>query len=312
MNAGERNGRSKAGVSLTLLLAQALGAAAAAQADGFKAIGKELAKAAKRSGIGLVAVLPFEPADSSNPREGWNIAEKLTTQIVRQKRVQTVERNHLRKLMNEAFLGESGAIELPRLRRVGKILAVDALVTGSFVTAGNEVVVSARLIDARTGAIIEAVERKADRDWYDPLGLNGRLAPMPLDPYAFGGPDGEAPLIPPAPASVPDLIASADLRDSVGEAGCEDAAERVDRLEGAILELKARYWANQLKNGLSLASLRHNPGSTITDPFLKRRFYDRMKAWYAQASVPAMTAPEVKRFTEIDGQAFRLHRECGL
>lgn len=304
--------RTWAGRAAGWLLASAL-AAPAAHASGFKGMAKELAKAAERAGIRSVAVVSFEPADLSNPREGWSIAEKLTTQIVRQKRVQAVERNLIAKLMKEQFFGETGAVEPAKLRSVGRLLAVDALVTGSFVGAGNEAVVDARLIDARSGAILAAVERRTERDWFDPLGLEGKLAPMPLDPYAFGGPDGEPPLVPPSP---PESLAAAnaafDLRDALVDDGCGNAAARVDALEEMILELKARYWAGRLRDGLSMKSVRFNPGSTITDPFLKRRFYDAMKRWYSQSSVPELSAFEVQRFTTIDQKAFQLHRECGL
>lgn len=300
---------AKTGWALALLF----GCQSAAHADAFKGMAKELGKAAQHAKIRLVAILPLEPADSSNPREGWSIAEKLTTQFARQKRVQTIERNLLKKLMGEAFLGETGAVELPKLRRVGKVLSVDAIVTGSFVTSGNEALVDVRLIDAQTGAIISAVDGRVRRDWHDPLGLNNALAPMPLDPWAFGGPDGEPPLLPPSPPeSVAALVASSGLRDSLGRGGCEGAAETVDTLESRILDLKARYWATQLKEGLNLASLRHNPGSTITDPLLKRKFYERMKSWYALSSIPKMSAAEVKLFTDVDQKAFQLHHDCGL
>lgn len=290
----------KAGRTLALALAVSL--PAAARADGFKSMAKQLTKAAQRAKIERIAVLTFEPADATDPKEGWSIAEKLTTQIVRQDRVQAIERNLMRKVMEEGLLGATGAVELPELRRVGRVLAVEALVTGSFASAGDQTIVDARLIDARTGAIIAAVEGRA-----------GRASRSSRVPYAFGGADGEAPLLPPPiPASFRELASEPELRDSLAQEGCADAAERVDRLEAGILDLKARYWASRLRGGLSLSSLRHNPGSTITDPLLKRKLYDRMKDWYALSSIPPMSVSEVELFTSVDQKALRLHRECGL
>lgn len=304
--------RATAGRAAGSILA-ALLAAAPAEASAFKGMAKELARAAERAGIRSVAVVSFEPADLSNPREGWTIAEKLTTQIVRQKRVQAVERNLIRKVMQEQFLGETGAVEPSKLPGIGRLLAVDALITGSFVGAGNEAVVAARLIDAKSGAILAAVERRTERDWFDPLALEGTLAPMPLDPYAFGGPDGEPPLLPPpAPESAAAINAAFDLRDALAGEGCSDAAVRIDAIEEAILELKARYWAGRLKAGLEMRTVKFNPGSTITDPFLKKRFYEAMQRWYSQPEVPPLTPFEVQRFTSLDQRAFQLHRECGL
>jgi hypothetical protein len=68
----------------------------------------------------------------------------------------------------------------------------------------------------------------------------------------------------------------------------------------------------QLHKGVDSASLKANPGSTITNPDLKRQFYDRMKYWYAQETIPELTPPEVKRFINMDRRAFALHQECGI
>lgn len=274
-----------------------------AEAGGFKGMARELSRAAQAAGIRSVAVVPFEPADSSSAKEGWNIAERLTTQLVRQKRVLAVERNLLRRLMGEKLLGLTGAIGLPRLRQAGRILSVDAIVTGSFIAAGNESYVAARLIDAETGAILAASEAKAPRDWHDPLGLSSGLAPMPLDPYASAAPEEDARFDPPA---------APEFRDALAADDCRDAAGRVDRLEASILDLKARYWAGQLRSGVDVGSLRRNPGATIVDPELRRDFFERMKRWYAKASAPALTPWEVKRFMDADQKAFHLHAACGL
>ncbi|MBI4425094.1 MAG: hypothetical protein HY554_15285 [Elusimicrobia bacterium] len=265
-------------------------------ADGLKSMAKELSKAAERAGVSRVAIVAFEPADAAPSREGWGISERLTTHLVRRGRVHAVERALLTKLMDETRLGETGALALPELSRVGRLLSVEAVVTGSFALHDRAVVINARLIRADTGEILAAVERKA---------------PRTLRPGASTeGP--EEPLVAPEPLYLPQLIASSDLRDSIGSVGCEDAAERVDRLEGLILDVKARHWAGRLKSGLPLSEVRYNPGSTISDPALKREFYDRMRHWYAQASIPAPTPPEARRFAELDGTALRIFKECGL
>ncbi|MBI5201550.1 MAG: hypothetical protein HY925_08205 [Elusimicrobia bacterium] len=302
------NSRAAAGLAAAALLG-----ALPARADGFKTIAKELVKAAHEAGIKRLAVVPFEPADASNPQEGWSICERLTTQIVRQKTVKAIERSLLKQVMSEALLGRTGLVEPSALRKVGSILSVEAIVTGSFISAGDETIIAARLIDAQSGEILAAIEQTAKRDWHGPLELAGKFSAMPPDPWTFGGPDGETPLLPPpAPLSIGEIVSAAGLRDSIARKGCAEAAERVDNLEASILDLKTRYWASRLRDGLSLKTLRHNPGSTITDPELKRRFYLRMQEWYAGASVPPLDAAEVRRFTDVDQRAFQLHQECGL
>lgn len=288
---------------MTIILMLALAAARPAAADGYKTMARELAGQARGAGVSRVAVLPFEPADGGSVRDGWNISEKLVTQLVRTGKVQALERSMLRALMDEHKLGLSGALDPAKLRKLGRVLSAEGIVTGSFVTIGREVVVNARLINTETGVIVAASERRAPRDWFDSPSL---FVPapeftvdvpriVPEDSYGLGGAREEA-----------------DLRDSLADESCDDAATRVDQLENSILDVKARYWALRLKKGLDMSTLKVNPGSTISDPELKQQFYDRMKSWYAQRRVPPLTPVEIKRFTTMDGQAYSLYRRCNL
>jgi TolB-like protein len=280
-----------------LMTVLAMTAASAARADGYRVMARELAAQAKRSGVARVAVMPFEPADGGSARDGWTISEKIVTQLVRTGKVQALERSMLRALLSEQRLGQTGALDPATLKRIGRVLSAEGIITGSFTTMGREVVVNARLINAETGVIVAASERKADRDWFD---LPNLFVPAPSFTV-------------PAPEIVDETFAEDDvLRDAVTDEGCDEAAERVDRMENEILDLKARYWALRLKKGLDLASLKVNPGSTISDARLKRQFYERMNAWYAQGRVPPLSASETKRFVSVDGQAYALHRKCQL
>ncbi|MEW6582939.1 MAG: FlgO family outer membrane protein [Actinomycetota bacterium] len=281
----------------TLLTAAVMMATAAtARADGYRTMARELASQAKRAGVMRVAVLPFEPADGGSPRDGWNISEKLVTQLVRTGKVQALERSMLRALLSEQRLGQTGALDPATLKRIGRVLSADGIVTGSFTTIGREVEVNARLINTETGVIVAASERRAGRDWFD---LPNLFVPAPEFSVA-------------APEIVEEGESAFAMRDALTDEGCDDAAARVDRLENDILDIKARYWALRLKKGLDLASLKTNPGSTITDPELKQQFYDRMNAWYAQPRVPPLDAAETKRLVAVDGQAHALHKQCRL
>lgn len=280
-----------------LILAAAIAAASDVRADGFKKMAGDLASEAKRSGVSRVAVMPFEPADGGSARDGWNISEKLVTQLVRTGKVQALERSMLKALMDEHQLGRTGALDPATLRKLGRVLSAEAIVAGSFVTIGREVVINARLINTETGVILAASERRADRDWFD------------------------APLFVPAPeftVEAPTILTTGELAlkdavsDTVDDMNCDNAATTVDRLEAQILDLKARYWAHKLKKGLNMATLKSNPGSTISDPHLKQEFYDKIKAWYSRDRVPALSPVETKHFVAVDGRAYALAQRCGI
>lgn len=294
---------------ICVFLASVLTSSSAWAGNGFKAIAKEISKAAKKAGMERVAVLPFIPADGSSSHDGWSISEKLTTQVVRGGQVQAVERSLLKQLMDEQQLGQTGILEQSMLKKIGKVFAVEGVITGSFVTLGSEVVVQARLINVETGVIIMASERRAAREWFDSFhaatdsrtSLASLWVPVPeLTVEA-----------PPLPPSLPNERWDG-LRDSLADDSCANAAERVDTLNKQILDLKARYWALRLKKGVPISGLRHNPGSEITDPLLKKELYDRMKAWYTQENIPELAPYEVKRFVYLDSKAFSLYRQCGV
>ena len=268
--------------------------ATSAQADGFKAIARDLASQAKKAGISRVVVMPFEAADGGSPRDGWNISEKVLTQLVRTGKVQTLERTMLKTLMEEHQLGRTGALDSATMRKLGKMLAAEGIIVGSFVGLGREVEINARLINTETGVIIAASQRRADRDWFE----QSVFVPAPV----FS-------------VEAPTILTEGEmaLRDSVADDGnCDGAVSTVDSLEREILDLKARYWAYRLKNGLDLKTLKVNPGSTISDPQLKQTFYAKMKAWYALERVPALSPIETKRFVALDGQAYSLAQKCGI
>jgi TolB-like protein len=283
-----------AGFILALLCAAAPG-----RADGFSALGKELSKAARKSGMQRVVVLPFSPGDSSSAKDGWVVAEKLTTQVVRSGEVRAVERSLLSNLLEEQRLGRTGMLDQSTLKKLGRVSTAEGVITGSFVTLGREIAIQARLIDVETGIIVAASERRVEKDWFENLEAAQAKPPLWVAAPEFMV---EAPAFPEEQTP--------DLRDSVAEDSCSGAAERVDGLNRAILDIKARYWALKLRGGLKLASLAHNPGSEISDPLLKDEFYDRMKSWYAREDIPKLTPVEVKRFVDIDSKAFGLHQKC--
>lgn len=283
-------------MTIAMLTVTGILLASTAHADGFKAMAKDLASEAKRAGVVRVAVMPFESADGASARDGWNISEKLVTQLVLTGKVQTLERSMLKALMEEHQLGRTGAFDPATLRKLGKVLAAEAIVAGSFVTLGREVVINARLINTETGVILAASERRAEREWFD------------------------LPIVVSAPEFIveaPEIVTEGEyaLRDSIRDEdleNCNNAATTVDRLEAGIIDLKARYWARKLKKGLNMATLKVNPGSTISDPELKHEFYAKMKSWYAQDRIPALTPVETRRFVAVDGQAYTLAQKCGI
>lgn len=275
-----------------LLLAAAAGPA---RADAMRGLGRELADAARSAGLKRVAVSRLDSARGDDRAEGAILTERLTTALVRTGKVQAVERSLLPKLMEERSLARTGALENDSTGG-SRLASVDGIVMGTYRSSGKVVRLALRVVDSRTGVIVGAVEGELERE--------GQSVLADMDPF-------EVP--------VPVITGRFDFeldspRDAVADTNsrCSGAADRINALEESILDLKARYWARRLQEGLSGAELKVNPGSTIPDPLLKARFYDSLKRWFYQGKVAPLTAAEVTRFVKVDGEAYSLYRECGL
>jgi hypothetical protein len=77
------------------------------------------------------------------------------------------------------------------------------------------------------------------------------------------------------------------------------------------LELKARYWASELRKGFSPYAVTRNPGSEISDPALKARFYAALKSWFDRPYAPELSRAEFERMRAEDARAAALADRCG-
>ena len=255
--------------------------------------------AARRVRVLRVAVLSFASREIGASHDGEVLADMLTERLLADGKVRVVERARLPEVMAERRLGAVGAAAsagggTPRLA------AADAVVTGTFVSAGGKMRATARLVSAETGEILSATEESFD--WEAPSGETRA--------------DGSWTLDVPAPeflAEVPPIVMDpVELRDALNNDSCADAADRVDRIIGGILEVKARYWAFELKHGYSPYAVTRNPGSEITDPGLKERFYDAMRAWFKKPFIPELSHSEYERMRREDARASEISSRCGL
>ncbi|HBE89092.1 MAG TPA: hypothetical protein DDW67_08145 [Elusimicrobia bacterium] len=79
----------------------------------------------------------------------------------------------------------------------------------------------------------------------------------------------------------------ADLRDAPssreGALSCSDRKLRLTRLNTELVDDKAGYWAARMREpGFSVAGLTRNPGSEITDPETKVRFYKLLTNYHRE------------------------------
>jgi len=113
-----------------------------------------------------VAILPFAYVDGRKSPGGTIVSERLTTRIIKLKKLQVVERSLLEKVMEELKLQATGAIDSSSAKELGKLLGVEAIVVGSLMaTREGQVEINARLIRTETAEAIVASNVTIERDW---------------------------------------------------------------------------------------------------------------------------------------------------
>ena len=106
-----------------------------------------------------VAVIDFEQKafqEFQGKQIGEIVAEWLITSLANTGRFEVVERSQLQKVLKEQQLGISGMINQETAAKVGELLGVKVIVSGSVIQIGNTYDVNARLISVQDGSIIKA------------------------------------------------------------------------------------------------------------------------------------------------------------
>ena len=106
-----------------------------------------------------LAVVDFEQKGEQEFRGkqvGEIVAEWLITSLVRTGRFDVVERSQLQKILKEQELGLSGMINQETAAKVGALLGVKVIITGSVIRLGNIYDVNTRVISVEDGSILKA------------------------------------------------------------------------------------------------------------------------------------------------------------
>ncbi|HBA59561.1 MAG TPA: hypothetical protein DCZ92_01810, partial [Elusimicrobia bacterium] len=102
-----------------------------------------------------IAVFPFEADERlSQKRVNFAVSELLTTNLLRKKSLQVIERAQLSGVLKEQRLGLSGAIDSKTASNVGQILGARLLALGNVVKMGNYYQITAKLVDSNTAKLI--------------------------------------------------------------------------------------------------------------------------------------------------------------
>lgn len=277
--------------AVLLLASVAVDAAWLTPDSEFGRVSRDLAKAVEKAGARRVAVVPFRDQAGRLTHSGAVVADRLTLHLVRRD-VEVVERVRLSDVMSELKLGMTGALDGASVKRLGRVLGVDAIVTGTLIELVNSRVEAvARLVEVETARVLAASSATLEKDWAPDLapreeavilpGEAEQAAARPPRPKPASAPVREVAYLLPG---IPLRRGSLDAEDKV------DEGESCDAADGRVLDARARYWALRMREPeFSTAALKENPGSEIADRAARRRFYEQLRAWHAVPEIPPLT-----------------------
>jgi TolB-like protein len=132
--------------------------------DAAKELADQISTSATKQGKHKIAVIPFRELDGRSTVLGTYLAEELVTDLFASGTLDIVERSMLDKVMSELKFSQTGAIDPESAQHVGKIIGVEAIVTGSITDLQSYVGVNCRLINTETGRIFGAAQTKIAKD----------------------------------------------------------------------------------------------------------------------------------------------------
>ncbi|MBI4348823.1 MAG: VWA domain-containing protein [Elusimicrobia bacterium] len=143
--------------------------ASAQAADTLKKLSGKLEKGLKGEPARKVAVLSFPYTDGSATAGSKIVQERLTTFLAEAGTVQVIERQLLEKILDEKKLAQTGILDPKTSAELGRVLGVNALVTGTLNDlGGGRTEINARAIETDSGRILSAGQAVIPTSWSRP------------------------------------------------------------------------------------------------------------------------------------------------
>lgn len=111
-----------------------------------------------------IAVLEFTDLRGNVTDFGRYLAEELITRLYDSNKFKVVERQLLNKVIAEQKLSLTGMVDPVTAKKLGSVLGVDAIVSGTIADRGDSLKVNARLISTETGEIFSAAAIDMNKD----------------------------------------------------------------------------------------------------------------------------------------------------
>jgi hypothetical protein len=292
-------------LALTTAFALSLGAAPASSKDDvYKKMANDFAKYSTDKKVKNVSVIGFSRKARTSREESEYFSEKLMSCLVASGKMNLLERGQLDKVLEERRLAASGVTE-EQDGSQAKINPSDAIIVGTIFGTKDQLRIIAKMIDPLTGAVLHTVEGQTDRQW--------DIQPDRPE-FSFDVPDlkeiaamfGEEDLRP----------AFVDFRDapvSLNTESCNARRARLSVMQGSAIDVKARYWAQQMRSPVFASSkLTRNPGGEIVDQGERKKFYLLLEGYNKKPEAAQVSLGEMNTVISLMNEEAKISDECGL
>lgn len=131
-----------------------------------KSLTKQMVRSLSNENKSKIAIMEFPDLNDNVSELSRFIPEELTTRLFMTKRFDVVERSLLNKVLQEQNLGMSGLIDASSAAKIGKMLGVDAIVTGTITDLGNMYRLNARIIATETASVFAVSSVSIEKEAY--------------------------------------------------------------------------------------------------------------------------------------------------
>ena len=111
-----------------------------------------------------IAVVEFADLEGRVNNLGRFVAEELITRLHETNKFKVIERQLLNKIINEQKLTLTGIVDPASAKKLGRLLGVDAIVSGSITDLSKTLRVNARMISTETGEIFAVASTEFVKD----------------------------------------------------------------------------------------------------------------------------------------------------
>lgn len=111
-----------------------------------------------------IAVIEFSDLRGNVTDLGRYISEELITKLYLTKKFKVIERQLLNKIIVEQKLSLAGMIDPSSAKKLGKVLGVEAIVSGTITDLAQSLKVNARMLNTETGEIFAAASVEIFKD----------------------------------------------------------------------------------------------------------------------------------------------------